>query len=475
MTAQAVRPPGPAGNSAFPVQLLQMPMHRLAWLLYRAEKARQIVKWTPLATAEGLGTRVDYTGQPGWNETLFRHVGNEVTLPDPMEPGAFTWGNEYATPQAARDGARGYDINTTEDPSGEDWSFPKKPGEWMDAGPWAPTFSGTDGSMRYDIESNWPAQGTAFTSAVAAELAAWSQRLNNWLAAEQAKDPQDPVAIADIQRQITAADKLTDSITAAAIITLAGITDAEETDTFRTNWALFETDSYIRWIAAEEVMEAFSILQMPLNKFRADWPSWVKFYLARLWFGRGALHSPVEIGVEFLTAGLTTAALGALTTAETPILTTTDVPALTTGQLAINLTRPFPVPSFAEPYGYNPSFRTFFTQQLSSLDTDGVTMLTTDQISAIGPAAIGLSATDCLVNTGEVIPTYGTGVTQSPPSTQPFGALAGVQVGLFRIEDGVIIGTQDVPGITVYESPLFATPDRVGALDITWRITALRP
>jgi hypothetical protein len=472
-TAQAVRVSGVAGNSAYPVQLLRMPVQRVAWLLYRAATARQLVEFTPLASAPEFGTRVDYTGQPNWDGTKFTHGGPEVTLPDPMDLAA-PWGAQYATPQAARDGARGYDVMTAEDPDSETWSYPKKPGEWMDAGPWAPEFFGSDGSMRYDIEANWPAQGGAFTEAVAAELAAWSERLNNWLIAEQAKIPPNAAIVADIERQIDVADKLTEVINAAAVLTLAAI-DEEQSDEFKTNWALYEMDSYLRWIAAEEVMEAFSILQMPLNRFRLDWPEWTKFYLGRLWFGRGALQSPVELNVEFLTAGLTTAALGALATAEAPALTTNDIPALSTGQIAINLTRPLLAPDLTPPYGYNSGFRTFFTKQLTELDTDGITMLTTEQLTAIGPAAIGLSATDCLVNTGAVIPTYTNGVTQSPPTTQDFGALAGVEVGTFRIEDGTAIGTQSIPGLTIYEAPLFATPERVGALNITWRILTTRP
>jgi hypothetical protein len=164
-----------------------------------------------------------------------------------------------------------------------------------------------------------------------------------------------------------------------------------------------------------------------------------------------------------------------LTTAEAPALATNDIPALSTGQIAINLTRPLLAPDLTPPYGYNSGFRTFFTKQLTELGTDGITMLTTEQLTAIGPAAIGLSATDCLVNTGAVIPTYTNGVTQSPPTTQDFGALAGVEVGTFRIEDGTAIGTQSIPGLTIYEAPLFATPERVGALNITWRILTTRP
>lgn len=508
-TAQAVRLSGPAGNSAYPVQLLQMPMQRVAWLLYRAATARQIVEFTPLASAPesapDIGTPVDYTGQPGWDGTKFTHEGIEVTLPDPMELAA-PWGAQYATPQAARDGARGYDVMTAEDPDSETWSYPKKPGEWMDAGPWAPTGLGSDGSMRYDIEANWPAQGGAFTEAVAAELAAWSGRLNTWLAAEQAKIPPNAAIVADIERQIDVADKLTEVINATAVLTLAAI-NQEGSDEFKTNYALYETDSYLRWIAAEEIMEAFSILEMPLNRFRLNWPEWTKFYLGRVWFSRGALQSPIELDVEFLTAGLTTAALKAVTTTEIPALssagapslttgqiptlTSNDIPALSTGQIAINLTRPLFLPYLTPPYGYNSGFRTFFTKQLTELDTDGITMLTTEQVTAIGPAAIGLSATDCLVNTGGVIPTYTDGVTQSPPTTQDFGALAGVEVGTFRIEDGTALSTEPPPalgteslpglstqpiqGLTIYEAPLFATPERVGALNITWRILTTRP
>jgi hypothetical protein len=473
-SAQAQRPVGLSGNTPYPQGLLKMPIQIISWLLYRAITAQQVVEWTPLS--EGPGTRVDYTGQPEWDGQKFVHVGSQVLLPSPTDILNFWWGGQYNSPQAARDGVRGYDVLTSEDPDSESWTFEKRPGQWMDAGPYSPFFYGTDGTMRYDVPENWPAAGGEFTAGVSNAIVAWQERLQDWLAAEQLKVPQNPQLIAEIQRQAAISVTIGTQINAAAAKTLTAITNAETTNRLRTNWALFELDSYLQWIAAEEILEAYSATTMPLNLFRQDFAEWVRFLLSKDWYGSDrSLNLNLFLQeVRFLGAGLTTAALGAINTNQTPLLTTGGIPALTTGQIAINLTRPLPFEGISPPYGYNKAFRTIFTLQLTELDTDGVTMLTTDQITAIGPAAIGLTPEACFVDDGATVPFYGNGVTQSPPTTQAFPVLPGVEVGVFRIEDSTSIPTPSVPGVKLYECPLYANSGRVGGLNIIWKILTAR-
>lgn len=496
-TAQAHRPAGQAGNTPFPLGLLQMPVQYISWLLYRAATFYEIVEWTPLS--EGPGARVDYTGAVGWDGIKFTAQTIPIFLPDPFPAQNSSWGSQYPTPQAARDGVRGYDVFTAENPNSESWSFLLKPGQWIDAGPWAPLTGRTDGTMRYDIATNWPGMQQVFTATINTELAAWISRLDAWLAAEQAKEPPNQALIADIQRQQNVAQALSPQIVSAGEIMMTLISDSEDPDQLKTNAALQEIDSFLRWIAAEEILEAFSATEMPLNLFRRDFVQHVKFMLSRQWFGwdRNFLNS--DSRCLFLGAGLTTAALQPISTGEIGALTTKSIPALQTGQIAVNFSQPFANISLDPPYGFNASFATIFTQQITviqtndvpglssdqlpnlssedigNFETNPITELTYTQITAIGPVAIGFSAEACNAPQGATIPIYGNGVQTQPLNTQSFPVLAGEQVGLFRIEDGTAIGTQPVPGIKIYECPLFANAERVGALNITWRILTTRP
>lgn len=472
--AHAHRKTAAAGNTPYPLGLLQMPMQSISWLLYQAKTAYQIIEWTPLT--EGPGTRVDYTGAAEWDGEKFRHNGPEVTFLNPL---VFeNWGGQYVTDNEARTGLRGYDVLTAENPTDSGWTYDRKPGEWMGAGPWAsldPT-TRTDGTMRYDVPANWPTITGEFTSGVAAAITAWQERLQNWLDAEEAKVPPDSPLIADILRQIDVADAVGLQATQAASLMVDAITTLPTDNQGKTNLILQEVDSFARWLAAEEILEAFSVTVMPLTKFRANFGQWIRFLLSRQWFGWDRTFNQAGLQeVQFLGAGLTTAALGPLSTAEAPILASNALPALSTGQIAVNLTRPLGGElNLNPPYGFNANLATIFTSQISALASDGITILTSEQITALGPAGIGLSAQACEVPQGSVVPVYGNGVKQAIPTTQSYPVLAGVEVGVFRIENGIAIGTQAIPGIKIYECPLFANPDRVGALNITWRVLTKR-
>lgn len=469
MGAQAQRPVGFYDNTPYPLGLLQMPMQAISWLLYRAATCQTIVEWTPLA--EGPGTRVDYSGDPNWDGTRFLVFGPEREIPNPQGISTYgvSWGLQYATPQIARDEVRGYNVFTTEDPNDPDWSWAKKPGQWINSGRFVPLDSPeitTEGTMRYDVPANWPAMASAFTTSIATNLAGWLLRLQNWLAAEQAKVPPNINLIQDIQRQILVANALSTQITTAANSVLAEI-ETGDNDQGKTNSALLAMDSFARWVAAEEILEAFSVTTMPLNVFRRDIVGWIKFLLSKPWYGWEHVFSSQFTDVQFLGAGLSSAAFNSLTT--------NAIPALSTGQIAVNLSRPLELPNLSPPYGYNPGFSTIFSTPETVLESEPEPVLVPAQIIALGPVALGFTSEACLPQAGAVLPNYGDGVESSPLTTQTFPLLSGVEVGTFRIEDGVAIGTQPVPGIKIYECPLFANADRVGALNITWRVLSLRP
>jgi hypothetical protein len=486
-TAQVQRTVDEYGNNPFPIALLQMPMESISWLLYQVETARQIVEWTPLSS--GPGTRVSYEGAEGWDGTKFRHEGDITEFANPFGVTNFWWGGQYATPQAARDGLRGYNALTTDDPTSENWPYDGKPGTWLGVGRFSVMDTQGDGTRRYDGTSNWPAIKTVFSNNVQSALVAWGTRLDNWLDSENAKVPKNLPLIADIERQITVKTALATQITAAANGTVAaaeasrqaqidlGVPEAVANRN-ATHFLYLENDGYQRWVAGEEILEAFSVVTMPLNLFRLNFADWVKFVLSRQWFGRdftGGFGSYFGDEIRFLGAGLTTAALGPLTTADLPTLASNALPALSTGQIAVCLTRPLTqIQNFVEPYGYNSGFQTTFSQQFFELGSDQLPVLVSEQLTAIGPAAIGLSAEACNVEPNVGIPAFESGVTGFP-NTPSLSLLPGVQVGLFRIEDGSALGTQTLPGLKIYECPLFANQNRVGGLNITWRILSTRP
>lgn len=557
-TAEVKRANDEYGNTPYPLGLLQMPMQSISWLLYRAKTAKQKIEWTPLV--DGPGTRVNYDGAAGWDGSKFTVEGDIVNLPDPMDITNFWWGGQYASPQAARDGVRGYDVFTTEDPNSEDWSFDQKPGQWLSVGPWAPIGYKTDGTMRYTAAANWPGFGTIFTENVAAALSGWGTRLTEWLSAENAKVPKDLPLIADIQRQMTVYSALQTRITAAAAQTYQaaiayrqGLIDvgvpAAAADRSATLYLMEENDGYARWVAGEEILEAFSATNMPLQLFRGFFPEYVKFLLSKAWFGWDRSFSPNVQDVRFLGAGMVSSQAGALTSGA--------IPALSTGQIAVNLSKPLPTVTIQEPYGFNFGFVTVFTDESSEYPiTDGVTteqakaLLTT----AIGPTTLGFTPGDCraevgtspsynypvqafgsmlsgkaqtvdcppenpecsnvnIITFGQLFGVDGSNLNYSTagigtsggsiswafqsPYTTPSGGVGGLRelwkgaadlmkslnttptasgekVGVFRIEDASALGTSSLPGLKIYECPLFATAGTVQALNITWKILSVR-
>ena len=468
-SALAKRPIDEFGNTPTPIGLLEMPMQWVSWLLYNAKRWQEVVEWTPLTT--GPGTRVDYTGQDGWDGTKFTIPSSVLLIGNTTDVAPFTWGAQYATPQAARDGVRGYNALTNENPSSPSWSYPAKPGAWIGSGPWVDT--DRDNTMLYRGDTNWPSIKIIVSTKVTAALSAWLTRLNNWLAAEQAKVPQNAALIADIQRQITVQTALAAQISSALELTFTKLDeyrqmliDGGETEAFANRFATLsayeEHDSYQRWISAEEIMEAFSAKTMPLNLFRRDFVEWVQFLISGKYFG---WTQPGLISVKGLAigAGLTTQALGTMTSGA--------IPALSTARIGVQLAYPQSVETdLNPPWTYNSNLATIFTKQIVELSTDGITELTTDQITAIGPIAIGFSAAECEIPPRSTLPMYGTGITSDPVTTQDLSILTGEEVGVFRMQRMLEISTSEIQAIPIYECPLFASVGRVGALNITWRI-----
>lgn len=562
-TAQIKKPADAYGNTPTPFGMLEMPMQWASWLYYKAKTIQTITEWTPLAT--GPGTRIDYSGDPAWDGSKFTIESSVLELPNPLQPTNFWWGGQYANSAAAREAIRGYDVLTTEDPSGPDWTFEKKPGQWFGVGVWyAIQFGSTqklDLATRFDGPANWPGFQTTFTDNVANALDAWATRLSDWLQSEQEKDPQNPDLIADIQRQISVRAALATQITTSASLTIVGVENVRQSDINigisvaladrnATQTLMRFNEGHLRWIAAEELLEAFAAAVMPINLFRANLLDYIKFHISKDYFSDKTPFNGTGTNVFDAFYG------GALVSGALENLTTDAIPALCSAQLAVNLGTINRNPLLI----YNPgpdydSYTTFFESQSSEFPvSDG---LTTQQAKAlltvgIGPVGIGLTSAACIVKptrnffypvsvlgsmlsglaqsvtcptenpdcepsntitfnqlftetgTNRTYSTSGIGTVDGSiawafqgPYTTPTGDVsgvrglwqaaadsmqalnsaptaAGVEVGTFRIEDLSTLGTASLPGLKIFECPLFATPGTVGGLSITWRILSVR-
>lgn len=407
----AVRGPGPQGNTAYPIGILELPMSAAAYLFFRAATVQKTTEWTPLST--GPGARIDYTGATGWDGTKFVVQSTERFVTDPL--GIYQQAPPYglASDQEVRDLIRGYDpLN----PGPVTY-----PGVWMGIGQVSAegTLSENDGTMRYDLPGSWTQAQTDFTDSNTEALAGWLTRLQNWLAAEQAKPTPDAALIADIQRQIQVQAALvtevgtaqTASITEAAtqrqsIIDNGGTT--AEADQWGTNLLTAEQEAFARWIAAEELLESFSVTVFPLREMRVDFKRWALQMLQGKWLGWQRDLESTGLGIGICGARLATAMLGSLSSG--------GIPALGSAQLALNISRPLPNIVYAETTADLKNAGTDALATIFQVSTDPYTIdtgLETRQVTSIltvgvGPATIGLSPAACSVQIGNgyVIPNY---------------------------------------------------------------------
>lgn len=471
-SARGVKPRDDFNSVPIPIGLLQMPVRLASWLLYKAASAQQVFEWTPLS--DGPGTRVDYTGAPGWDGTKFKVLGDPIELLDAADFAEYFSRGAYDTPQAARDGVRGYDVFTTENPYGPNWSFDRIPGDWM-IFPWGEGLNNIDKMMRREAVANWPTIKETARENASGAMQAWGDRLADWLAEENARVPKNELLIEDIQRQISVKEALVpqvqkridaDFVIADAfrqqMIDLGG--SQAEADRFGTQYVCSLIEQYNLWIAGEEILEAFSVTNMPLNLFHRSFWQWVYLLLEGKWFGWDRFFGLIP-EICFLGAGYTTEALSALSS--------NAIPALSAAQIGVTISQPVPKPQLiVSEYGFNRSFATYFTTPPPSITR-----------TAIAPISLGFSAEACAVLPESTIPPYAWNIVTNDLSSQQVSAIPGVEVGVFRIEDAsalsseqlAALSTGDVPALTLYECPLFATAGRVGGLSITWRILTTRP
>lgn len=527
--AQAQQKTGPCGNSPFPVGLLSMPMQAAAHLFFRAETVQKTVEWTPLES--GPGERIDYTGAAGWDGEKFVFTDTARAVIDPL--GWYQQTAEYGleSDEAVRREIRNYDVlNASWNPPG---GVKSAPGEWMlihyytNANPGEPVvgfgglYSWVNESMRYDIAAGWEEAQTAFQQANQTALTDWKTRLDNWLAAEEAKPIPNENLIDDIQRQIQVQQALVTQVTTQQNLSITNIglsrqdaidqgIDADTADRWATNCLAAEQEAFGKWIAAEEILEAFAVTVFSLRKMRVDFRRWALHMLDGKWLGW--IRTEAFPGMEFCGSRLSTTVLQGITTGSLSALKTGQIPALSSVDIGVILARPvaqlgiYPASTFV-PALSSADLPAFQTAQddvwknsgaldystifeiktdpyviATNLPTMQGDVLETKEVTSIlyvgiGPVTFGFDAGSCSVPIAEFgnIPTYfpavkiGGGLLSGEsnstitcpaknqncnPYILEFGELNDPITGAELVYDGSYVGEGDVNLEWAFQSPL---------------------
>lgn len=482
---------GQFGNTPLPVGLLEMPISAASYLYYKAETLLRTIEFTPLG--EGPGTRIDYTGATNWDGSKFVSTESIAMLNQLPVPVAYT---AEMSDQEMRNEIRGYDIDAP--------PAPNYPGQWMGIRQLDSFTSTTYGSqfvqsevastMAYNLPlQDYETSKTDFRTAIADAISAWQGRLSSWLAAEQLKVPIDPIVIADIQRQQDVIETLTPQINEQADLVEEAIDQyridleliawtVEEIDALSRNLLVLEIDAFVRWINAEEKLEAYAVTVGSLWKLRTNFKRLALQQLQFPTIGWLRRQDPRVDDLALESLGF----VGAMTsTADLAAISTGGIPALASAQIGC-LTRELLYYDEFETYQNigTPACATMFevpyTLEPTSAPVEGIVHV------SIGPVLLGLTPEMCVSNVANgylpqlippvrvwdipsqevydevwpVIAPYWTQYNEASESSP------GVAVGKFRIEST----TAD----KIYECDLYANPSTVTAVNITLRVLTER-